>query len=189
MIHSMLSASKTQDGSPSLIRLVWCLHFSSVYIMDVATYTVRQQLPQTRVADLRFSPRATVLATWGPYFGKSPGSPVHTAWSLVVGADGVIVTHTSQFRAFSFLFVLQQGDFLLDSLVSAVCLSLDSEWPFFKIITSDVCLDACVYICMCMFVSSWILMCVHLWYAFKYGHININKCYIHLHDERPCWAC
>lgn len=131
MIHSMWSASKTQDGSPSLIRLVWCLHFSSVYIMDVATYTVRQQLPQTRVADLRFSPRATVLATWGPYFGKSPGSPVHTAWSLVVGADGVIVTHTSQFRAFSFLFVLQQGDFLLDSLVSAVCLSLDSEWPSF----------------------------------------------------------
>lgn len=97
--------------------------------MDVATYTVRQQLPQTRVADLRFSPRATVLATWGPYFGKSPRSPDHRSWSLVVGGDGEIVAHTSQFPSFSVLFVLQQGDFdfLLVSLVSAVGLSLDLE--------------------------------------------------------------
>ena len=119
--------------------------------MDVATYTVRQQLPQTRVADLRFSPRATVLATWGPYFGKSPGSPVHRSWSLVVGADGEIVAHTSQFPAISFLFVLQQGDldFLLDSLVSAVSFfGLGVTFFYnFRCVFGCVCIYLYVYVC------------------------------------------
>ena len=70
VLHTMTSISGNLGDQPDLILNVWRMHFSSVYIMDVATYTVRQQLQQTRVADLRFSPLGTVLATWGPYFGK-----------------------------------------------------------------------------------------------------------------------
>ena len=48
-----------------------CVCHDSVYLMDVATYTVKHQLPQTRVADMKFSPKGTVLATWGAYYSKS----------------------------------------------------------------------------------------------------------------------
>ncbi|KAK7090833.1 hypothetical protein V1264_010584 [Littorina saxatilis] len=61
----------------------------SVYIMDAETHTVRQQLQQTRVADMRFSPKGTVLATWGAYYtdrdGKG-GEPNLILWDVASGA-------------------------------------------------------------------------------------------------------
>ena len=85
--------------------------------MDVATYTVRQQLQQTRVAELRFSPLGTVLATWGPYFGKSPSFPFNRG-SVVASGDKQIPASISQFPPFSF-WTLEQYcfDFLLDHYI------------------------------------------------------------------------
>ncbi|KAL8617927.1 hypothetical protein ACOMHN_026504 [Nucella lapillus] len=61
----------------------------SVYIMDVENLTVLHQLNQTRVAEMMFSPRSTILATWGAFYtdreGKG-GEPNMVLWDVASGA-------------------------------------------------------------------------------------------------------
>ncbi|XP_076436058.1 eukaryotic translation initiation factor 2A-like isoform X2 [Babylonia areolata] len=71
-----------------------------VYILDVETYSVLHQLQQTRVAELRFSPKGSILATWGPYVtdreGKG-GEPNMVIWDVATGMARKTFLHKKQF--------------------------------------------------------------------------------------------
>ncbi|KAK7477133.1 hypothetical protein BaRGS_00031619 [Batillaria attramentaria] len=70
-------------------RLFAWANADCVYIMDTSTFTVTQQLQQTRVSDMIFSPQGNVLATWGAYYtdrdGKG-GQPNLILWDSATGA-------------------------------------------------------------------------------------------------------